>query len=155
MRNCRRCKESFKSNNDSKICDECKTKCSQCSTKLTTETQDYTSLHYRKNYLCKLCVASSVRKTKCPIKRRDYDLYRYYKITLLQYELLLETQLNKCKICQVHTDNLNSKLHVDHCHTTGKIRGLLCGNCNLGLGSFKDNTKLLEFAITYLKDNYG
>lgn len=44
-------------------------------------------------------------------------------------------------------------LHVDHCHTTGKVGGLLCYNCNDGLGRFKDSVETLEKAIAYLKEN--
>ena len=53
----------------------------------------------------------------------------------------------KCAICKEQTD-----LAVDHCHNSMKIRGLLCNNCNNGLGRFKDSTELLENAIKYLKN---
>ena len=53
----------------------------------------------------------------------------------------------KCAICNEQTD-----LAVDHCHNSMKIRGLLCNNCNNGLGRFKDNIELLENAIKYLKN---
>lgn len=65
------------------------------------------------------------------------------------YEEMHKEQAGKCKICSIP----KNKLCVDHCHSTGKIRGLLCDNCNHGLGKFKDNTKLLEEAINYLKIN--
>jgi hypothetical protein len=63
---------------------------------------------------------------------------------------MLEEQDNKCAICK--SDNLmhRTKWHVDHCHETGKIRGLLCTLCNVGLGSFKDNKEFLKCAIEYL-----
>ena len=48
-------------------------------------------------------------------------------------------------------DTVKSTLNVDHCHETGKIRGLLCHNCNRALGLFKDNVEFLERAILYLK----
>jgi hypothetical protein len=59
-----------------------------------------------------------------------------------------------CKKEEVHRNNQNtgiSRLSVDHCHNTGKIRGILCTKCNTGLGSFKDNIELLMNAIKYLK----
>ena len=65
------------------------------------------------------------------------------------YEKLLTDQKNKCRICTRKV----KVLCVDHCHSTGKIRGLLCGNCNLGLGNFKDNKLRLKNAIKYLEDN--
>ena len=59
---------------------------------------------------------------------------------------MLDQQKGKCAICNQEME----KPYVDHCHNTKKIRGLLCVNCNFGLGSFKDNPKLLMKAIKYL-----
>lgn len=53
------------------------------------------------------------------------------------------------------TEELKRRLFVDHCHKTNKIRGLLCINCNNGLGAFKDNVFSLNRAIQYLKENNG
>lgn len=52
------------------------------------------------------------------------------------------------KHCQIY--NTTEKLHIDHCHVSNKIRGVLCFNCNHGLGNFKDNKDLLSNAIDYL-----
>lgn len=60
-------------------------------------------------------------------------------------------QGGRCAICE---NNLEiDKLNVDHCHTTNKIRGLLCDQCNYGLGNFKDNVSTLTKAIKYLNEN--
>lgn len=59
------------------------------------------------------------------------------------------TQIKKCSICKKTV----SRLNVDHCHKTGKTRGLLCTNCNIGLGNFKDNIEILKRAIKYLKQS--
>ncbi len=59
---------------------------------------------------------------------------------------------NKCGICGVPQDEYHRLLCVDHCHQTGGLRGLLCNDCNIGLGHFKDNPTLLEAAIKYLKN---
>lgn len=75
-----------------------------------------------------------------------------YKITLEDYNLLLEKQNEKCKICNQDCSTGKS-LAVDHNHETGKVRGLLCKNCNIGLGMFFDNLDFLESAVTYLKTN--
>lgn len=85
---------------------------------------------------------------------------RKYGITLLEYLKLLEKQNYKCKICKQgetyhnpYNKKLKKNLAVDHCHKSGHIRGLLCGNCNKGLGLFKDDTTLLSRAGKYIKKN--
>jgi len=82
--------------------------------------------------------------------RRDGIIRRQYGITLAQYDDMLEQQDYKCAICGNEDEVEGRKLAVDHCHTTGKVRGLLCGKCNRGLGLFYDNKALLEKAIKYL-----
>jgi hypothetical protein len=62
---------------------------------------------------------------------------------------IFDAQDHKCKICKMKAD-LHNELCVDHCHKTGKVRGLLCRQCNTGLGNFRDNTELLKSAIKYL-----
>jgi len=64
---------------------------------------------------------------------------------------MLEEQEHKCAICSTSDADLDKLLSVDHCHTTGKVRGLLCNNCNLALGNFKDKIENLKSAINYLK----
>lgn len=86
-----------------------------------------------------------------PKKAKTTQL-RKYGIDATQYNNLLELQDNKCKICKTDSSALTRALAVDHCHKTGKIRGLLCGNCNRGLGRFKDSIDNLKSAIKYLKD---
>jgi hypothetical protein len=65
----------------------------------------------------------------------------------------LKLQDYKCKICNRPESELSKKLHVDHCHTTGKYRGMLCGPCNQALGLFKDDPQVLEKAIKYLRES--
>lgn len=66
---------------------------------------------------------------------------------------MLEDQNGRCKICDIEAkDAMWSVLVVDHCHATGKIRGLLCNSCNVGLGKFKDNPRLVEKALGYLNE---
>lgn len=71
-----------------------------------------------------------------------------YKITENQYNELM--QQKTCMICAKISDNKRN-LCIDHSHETGKIRGILCHACNVGLGNFKDNINNLEKAIDYLK----
>lgn len=70
-----------------------------------------------------------------------------YNLTQAQYEELLSSQNNKCAIC----DSVFIKVpHVDHDHTTGVVRGLLCGLCNRGIGSLRDDPLLIQNALSYL-----
>lgn len=82
-------------------------------------------------------------------------LKRTYKITMELYVKMLEEQKNRCKICGgdgfLMSENHKLKLVVDHCHSSGAIRGLLCHNCNRGLGLFKDSSEVLNKAIQYLE----
>jgi hypothetical protein len=82
---------------------------------------------------------------------REYWLNKAYGITLQQYEDMVISQNNCCKICSKHaSENKNGKLFVDHCHTKGNVRGLLCDDCNNLLGRAKDNVDILRSAIEYL-----
>lgn len=74
-------------------------------------------------------------------------LKRDYNITEEEFNRMHEEQEGKCKICNKKSEKT---LNIDHCHTTNKVRGLLCWNCNIGLGYFKDNKQFLINAIKYL-----
>lgn len=79
--------------------------------------------------------------------QREANLRNKYNLTLDQFDSMAEAQDHLCAICGVQPD----LLHVDHEHTTGTVRGLICGSCNRGLGMFKDNkTDSLYGAIQYL-----
>lgn len=84
--------------------------------------------------------------------RKDYYYKRNYGVSLEQFNEMLILQDNKCKICNRDQSELKSTLHVDHCHQTGKVRGLLCASCNRGIGFFSDNPDLLIKAISYLRN---
>ena len=78
------------------------------------------------------------------------DLHADFKIYTPDRDKLIKKQNNKCKIC----NNIFDKApHVDHCHTTGKIRGMLCKNCNLGIGNLQDSVDVLQNAINYLNQS--
>lgn len=80
-----------------------------------------------------------------------------YGITLADYERRLNAQGGVCDLCGCAETRLVKRtkqpqlLCVDHCHTTGAVRGLLCHNCNAGLGRFKDDPERLQLAISYLE----
>ena len=96
-----------------------------------------------KKYIC-----NSVDKNKARKYKRAISLKYRYKITEKDYAKLYNSQEGKCAICKCVSDK---NLHLDHNHNNDKIRGLLCINCNLGLGSFKDDIKVLEKALKYLR----
>jgi len=112
---------------------------------------------------CKACLSESRKERYKKSKHKEIDRYfvRKYGITLEERDALVLEQGGKCKICSVilafETTQKNQKQNnqkgcVDHCHETEEIRGILCNQCNKGLGSFKDNTEILQKAIDYLKD---
>lgn len=87
-----------------------------------------------------------------PELRRMRRLLADYGITAEQYEAMLAAQGDGCAICG--DDGSTSRgglLHVDHCHRSGAVRGLLCESCNLALGKFKDDSALLRRAAEYLE----
>lgn len=72
-----------------------------------------------------------------------------YGLTLAQFDAMLVAQGFECAICSTPLTD-GRRTSVDHCHATGKVRGLLCGHCNSGLGFFKDSPDKLFAAATYL-----
>jgi len=82
---------------------------------------------------------------------RKSKFKRQYGISLEQYEEMLQNQGYGCALCGVKKPSERTKYFaVDHCHNTGKVRGLLCTKCNRGLGLFNDRTEVLQKAINYL-----
>lgn len=82
---------------------------------------------------------------------RTYRLQYDYGITEEDYKELLRKQEGKCAICgATKANNFRDNLYVDHCHSTGIVRGLLCTRCNSCLGLFQDDVSILEAAIRYL-----
>ena len=90
-------------------------------------------------------------------KQKNAVLKKKYGITLDQYKILLAVQNNVCAICKQQNSYIDSRtqqiqsLVVDHEHKTGRVRGLLCGNCNRALGLLKDNLDIVHNMQNYLK----
>jgi Recombination endonuclease VII len=85
-------------------------------------------------------------------KAKDLRLRREYNITLAEYNQVLQYQKGCCAICKKKYGKKGQKLilSVDHCHTTGLVRGLLCWPCNRGIAVFQDDYKRLGAASSYL-----
>jgi hypothetical protein len=85
------------------------------------------------------------------VASREANLKHRYGITLVDYNEMLVEQDSRCKICNIETTGLV----VDHCHNSGEVRGLLCSNCNKGLGLFKDSPERMERAAQYIIETQG
>lgn len=113
---------------------------------------------------CKTCEKTFTPESPCNLycsslcavegKTTAY-LKRSYGITFKDYIRLLEEQEGRCAICEgvgfKMVDHHNLQLVVDHCHSTGVVRGLLCHNCNRALGLLKDSPDTLLKAVKYLE----
>lgn len=91
-----------------------------------------------------------------PNYSKGYNLKYFFGITLDDFNTMLQKQDHRCKICGVGLIVKGPRViqpSVDHDHLSGKVRGLLCANCNHLLGQAKDSTEILQNAINYLKEN--
>ena len=109
---------------------------------------------------CVKCVTKSnkIRKLKYPDTGRDSHYKRYYNITLDEYNEILKSQNKSCAICGINESDISTgrktKLCVDHCHSTGRIRGILCDKCNRGIGLLQDDPKIISNALSYLNKEH-
>lgn len=110
-------------------------RCSRCKETLPVDKfRDRKGSTDGKEWQCRQCESISDKLIK-------------YDITHDTYDRLKNRSGGKCEIC----GNSPDKLAIDHCHSSGKVRGMLCKSCNTGLGNLRDNISLLERAIEYLK----
>lgn len=118
-------------------------KCAKC--KKTSLISNFHKQSTQPNGYCSYC-------KNCENMRRKY---KKHKITSNEFNLLELKQNFKCAICEISFKEINSKdIHIDHCHITNKIRGLLCLNCNWMLGQSRDNVSILKNAINYLEKQH-
>jgi hypothetical protein len=106
---------------------------------------------------CKPCKKSwrSEHRKKYPEKAkardRSSDLQKNYGISIKEYDEMLRIQDGRCGCCGIHQSRFVRRLHVDHDHATGKIRGLLCTQCNPGIGYFQHSIERLKLGVAYLE----
>lgn len=115
----------------------------------------YSKTYYAKNKQ-RILKAVNDWKIKNPTKFRDNQYRAKFGITGSEYDALFTKQNGVCAICKQaetvrHKNGKVYPLCVDHCHSSGCIRGLLCQTCNKGLGNFKDSTLFLMNAVEYLQ----
>jgi hypothetical protein len=93
----------------------------------------------------------NAERNQNPDKYKNQEIQAKYGISINDYYLILGMQGGVCSICGSIDPKFGRKYFcVDHCHSTGKVRGLLCHTCNLGLGHFDDSLQLIQSAQAYL-----
>lgn len=127
-----------------------KKNCSSCKTSKSVS-EFYPDPRMKSGYTsrCKMCCLAA---NSSPDAKRLYNLAYKYGITPEQFDAIWKAQDGKCAIChdELSIEQNQNGAHLDHCHRTGKVRGLLCQDCNHGLGKFDDNIERLSSAINYL-----
>lgn len=111
--------------------------------------------------LCKRCSYQSARAWKAQNPKawdrsaRKSHLKTKYGITPAQFDEMLRNQNGRCAICmdEVAGDSRGFRPHIDHCHSTGRVRGILCSRCNKGIGSLRDDAEIVQRALSYLMEH--
>ncbi len=120
-------------------------------------------------YTCKIC--SNERVNQVRANNRDYmktyirsdagkaaqrrhKLKKHYGLSECEYNEILQLQNYKCACCKTSEPGGRGRWHVDHCHESGLVRGLLCHHCNVGIGNLGDSVEGIENALNYLKEHY-
>lgn len=124
--------------------------CAVCNGKFTPEVYNQTLCS---NAECKR--EAAVRRSAKYYRRNKLDLLKTqvkkYGITVEDFHRMLVEQGGVCAICRTNC-NVNRRLCIDHCHVTGKVRGLLCSECNSAIGKLKDDKELIKNALNYLEE---
>ena len=131
-------------------------RCRNCNTeKALTDFHNKKDSEDGKTTYCKACKKTydkKKRNTKESYeKRRWINLMQRYGISKEDYTEMFTKQKASCAICGIHQLELKRPLVVDHCHNSMTVRGLLCDNCNNGIGKLKESVDVLNSAISYLK----
>ena len=105
-------------------------------------------------YECKRIRTKEARKKNpelTAIYGRRSNLRRFYNLEESEYNDLFDGQNGQCAICSKDLERVSRSTHIDHCHNTGKIRGILCHQCNTAIGLLGDDIEKLKSAIKYLE----
>lgn len=119
--------------------------CLQCGTTFEPKRKD-------KVYCSTQCI-DSARYQRNQQKRREDVFKRKYGITFAQRDAMYAEQEGKCKVCETHMTwdyRKDNTVHVDHCHTSGEVKGLLCSNCNTAAGLLGENPEITAKLTAYL-----
>jgi hypothetical protein len=100
-----------------------------------------------KQKYCSLKCFHNNRKSKLSHKELDKIYQAKFRYGLNKQEYLNLMTIENCQICG---KDIKDKKYIDHCHSTGMIRGILCNNCNTGLGMFKDSKDVIQKALNYI-----
>lgn len=84
-------------------------------------------------------------------QKNEAHMLRKYDLTMAEFDALLAKQGGVCAICGGGRNGPGARFHVDHCHKSAKVRGLLCGRCNTAIGLLQDDPKIAESAAAYLR----
>ena len=122
--------------------------CKECQSKRTSRWQAENPEKVRAQYLRR---DKDYYKKLSPEAKKRIQLRNDHGITLEQYFSTLAAQDYTCAICGVKEPGGRGAFHVDHDHSTGRNRGMLCARCNLALGYFKDNPELMRKAAEYVE----
>jgi hypothetical protein len=99
----------------------------------------------------KMYAELKLRYTERQLKYFREDLYKHYRIREDDYARLFDKQEGNCACCGINQAYLTRRLSVDHCHSTGKVRALLCDNCNPAIGFVNESIARCEQIIEYLR----
>jgi hypothetical protein len=128
--------------------------CSSCWSKRQRAYYDKydSSVLARRNHQAKLKQSAWTPERREKERRRAYGnrIRKLYGMSLLQYDIILKSQDGKCAICFRADPTGKGSFHVDHCHQTGEVRGLLCSRCNMMIGMASDSIEVLLRAVSYL-----
>lgn len=120
------------------------------------------NMFYKKHRYCKTCHKEIVRsyqdknKEKVLSNGRVYNIKKRYGISQSDYDKMFIEQNGKCAICNSSEIKRTNSKHfcIDHCHTTNRVRGLLCHDCNVILGKLKDSIDMCKSVIKYLEKSF-